>query len=297
MHNRMLIDTNLDNQLDKDGYVVIPFLNSTEVKRLTELYLQYNPDVKEGLYATSNAEGFEQKQMFSDEIKKQFKRAIDETFFESNPLGGSYIVKYKGEAGVLFPHQDWGIVDEDKFCSYNIWVPLVDTNDLNGAISVLPGTHKMLKSYRGLNIPDPFYLCNAHAWKLHRTLHMKAGEALIYDHRILHASTVNQTEVPRIAVVFGIVSNKADLRYYYRNGDVVEEYESNVDFFFDNDFREGPKSLLKLRDIEYDFPVISDEEFDRLYQALQQSSHPKTLNRSVVEQDGWVNKLRRVIGI
>jgi ectoine hydroxylase-related dioxygenase (phytanoyl-CoA dioxygenase family) len=42
------------------------------------------------------------------------------------------MVKSKGENGSLHPHQDWNIVDEREFNSYNIWLPLVDVNAENG---------------------------------------------------------------------------------------------------------------------------------------------------------------------
>ncbi len=265
MYTQILKDKMLDEALDQKGYVVVPFLNAEEVKALVDLFEQTHPIAKEGLYASAHAESYELKKGLSDGIMQQFSRAVNEIFYECRPLGGSYIVKYKGERGVLYPHQDWGIVDEDNHRSFNIWVPLVDTTEDNGAISVLPASHKLIKSYRGVNIPDPYYKSNSHAWKFHETLLMKAGQALIYDHRLLHASAVNTTDKARMAVVFGIISQKAELRYFYRNGDKVELYEIDVDYFFNNDFQKGPNGLKKVKEVDYDFPVVSDEEFDFLY--------------------------------
>ncbi|MBS1612173.1 MAG: phytanoyl-CoA dioxygenase family protein [Bacteroidetes bacterium] len=296
---KVLKDDALDANLEKEGYVVIPFLNTEEVQYLNELYTQKITEPQQGMYATAHSSNPEFKKMMSQGILDKFTRAIDEVFFESRPLGGSYITKYKGDKGVLFPHQDWNIVDEDHYRSFNIWVPLCDTNDANGAIAVLPHSHKLLKSYRGVNIPDPFYKINSHTWQHHTTLYMKAGEALIYDHRLLHASGINTTDTPRVAVVFGIIPQAADMRYYYMNNGVVEEYQNEVGFFFDKNILLGPQGLQKLQDINYTMPDLTNEDFDEMYLGI-----PKPKPRAepaaevqVAQKPSIFNRLLKAIGI
>jgi hypothetical protein len=265
MTMKILKDDALDNLLETEGYVTVPFLNEGEVQTLVSIYNANHPNGKEGLYATAHSDSYEFKKRLNDEILKQFMRAINELFYQCRPLGGSYIVKYKGEKGVLFPHQDWNIVDEDYFRSFNIWVPLVDTNEENGAISVLPKSHKLVKSFRGVNIPDPFMKINGYTWKFHKTLNMKAGEALIYDHRLLHASIINQTDKPRLAVVFGIIPEQAEMKYFYMENGIVSEYANSVDFFFEHDILKGPQGLPKIKDIDYRVSFLNEEGFDELY--------------------------------
>lgn len=302
MEVRVLQNINDDNFLAEQGYIVVPFLNADEIEALKKIYFETHPDGKDGLYATAHSGSYDFKKKLNDTILANFNRAIANVFFECRPLGGSYIVKYKGEKGVLFPHQDWNIVDEDYYRSFNIWVPLVDTNDDNGAIAVLPKSHKLIKSYRGVNIPDPFYKVNSHTWQYHTTLHMKAGEALIYDHRLLHASGINKTDSPRLAVVFGIIPEKASMRYYYMNNNVVEEYENSVDFFFEHDILKGPQGLKKIQDIAYNFPVVTQEQFDELY--LGKKPEPKAevqpappVTQNVPQNKSLLKRLLSAIGI
>lgn len=297
---KVLQDDTLDATLDKEGYVVIPFLNEQEVQYLNDIYTAGVTEPQQGMYATAHSSSPEFKKRMSDEILGKFMRAIDEMFFESRPLGGSYITKYKGEKGVLFPHQDWNIVDEDHYRSFNIWVPLCDTTEENGAIAVLPHSHKLLKSYRGVNIPDPFYKINSHTWQHHTTLNMKAGEALIYDHRLLHASGINTTDTPRVAVVFGIIPMAADMRYYYMNNGVVEEYQNEVGFFFDKNILQGPQGLKKLQDINYNMPDLSNEDFDEMYLGIPKPKPaPVAQPQAVVveEKPSLFNRILKAIGI
>jgi hypothetical protein len=255
--------------LAKEGYVVLPFLNNEEVAFLTDLYYQHHTEKKEGFYATAHSADKSFKMQLNVEILNQLERAIKEYFFECKALGGSYIAKYSGQNGSLLPHQDWSIVDEEQFRSFNIWIPLVDTNEQNGAICVLPHSHNLVKSFRGVNVPDPFYQISNYVWKYHQTLDMKAGEALLYDHRLLHASGINHTDTPRLAVVFGIIPEKAEMRYCFMENGVISEYESSVDFFFNFDILKGPQGQKKWRDLDYAVNPVTEADFDEMYLGIK----------------------------
>lgn len=260
-----LKDVVLNETFVREGYVIVPFLNEEEIHTLTKVYYENHDEGHEGLYATAHASDYDFKKKLNDVILEKMQRSLTLLFDNARPLGGSYIVKYKGENGSLPPHQDWTIVDEEQFFSANIWIPLVDTNEENGAISILPQSHHLLKSIRAVNIPDPFYQITNHVRQFHKTLPMKAGEALIYDHRLLHASEINKTDTPRLAVVFGIIPEQAEMRYYFQENGMVSEYESSVDFFFKNEILKGPANLKKLREFKYEIPALTEEDFNQLY--------------------------------
>lgn len=272
---------NLDTQLLADGYVVVPFLNEEEVKALTGFYYSHHSSTQEGMYATAHVPDIDFRMKMNDYIKQVFKRAIDEYFVNSNPLGGSFIAKGKGERGTLQPHQDWNIVDEELYRSFNIWVPLVDLHEQNGAIKILPKSHSWLKSYRSANIHSAFSEVNDVLWKELISLFMKKGEALIYDHRLLHASAENHSDEIRLAAVYGIIPDKADMKYYHKKDDhTIEVYGSNPDFFLYGNIFEGPKNLQKEGELRYEFPQVSRE---KLY-ALLGKPMPVA---SATEQSWW----------
>ncbi|CAM6004738.1 unnamed protein product [Sphagnum balticum] len=156
----------------------------------------------------------------------------------------------KGEKGILTPHQDWNIVDEDKFRSFNIWVPLVDLSDDNGVICVMPGSHTWRKTYRSANIPTAYAEREQEFWASMQRLYMKAGEALIYDHRLIHASGANTTDEIRLACVYGIIPQGAEMLYYHgKDAQTVEVYKSNPEFFLYGNIFEGPKGLEKIGEV------------------------------------------------
>ncbi len=74
-------------------------------------------------------------------------------------MGNRYVVetslpKAPGEDSRLIMHQDMTLVDESEYSGINIWCPMIDLNETNGAIEVVPKSHRFYKTYRGSSIPD-----------------------------------------------------------------------------------------------------------------------------------------------
>ena len=244
---KILKDDALDKELLERGYVVVPFLKPEEVDELMSFYYEHHSPSLDGMYATAHVSDIPFRMKMNNFIKEKFARAVAEFCYDCNPLGGSYIAKGKGEKGVLTPHQDWNIVDENKFRSFNIWVPLVNLTYQNGAICVVPESHTWQKTYRSANISSVYQDREEEFWKNMQRLYMNAGEALIYDHRLIHASGANSTDEIRLACVFGVIPNGAEMFYYHQKDEqTVEVYESNPEFFLYGNIFEGPKGLKKV---------------------------------------------------
>ena len=261
----ILKDHILNQQLSRDGYVVLPFLTDDEVIRLKDFYYRYHPSRLEGMYATAHVSDIDMRIEMNNYIKEIFSRAIEDTLIHIEALGGSFIAKGKGENGTLKPHQDWNIVDEDLYRSFNIWVPLVDLKADNGAICIMSGSHLWIKSFRSANIHSVYQPVEDELWGMMSKMYMKAGEALIYDHRLIHASEENKTDEIRLAAVFGVIPEGADMMYYHRkDANTVEVYESNKEFFLYENIFEGPKNLKKIGAVNYRSPVINSQKLHSL---------------------------------
>lgn len=260
----ILLDSTQNQQLQKEGYVVIPFLTATEVSELTTFF-KSKIELQEGdFYATAHSNDVDFRKEMSDKIVEVIKHKVDSLFQNHELLGASYIVKSKNLSHALQPHQDWNIVDESKYRSFNIWIPLVDLNDENGAILVMPKSHSWVVNYRHSSISCSYQEVHNQIWENMSPLFLKAGEALIYDHALLHASMPNTTQLDRIACACGIIPNAAPMRYYWNNNGKIEEYESSKEFFMTENVFVGPKGLKKIRDIDFDFISIDENKFYEL---------------------------------
>lgn len=236
-------EQSLNNKISDSGYVITPFFSPDEVQSLLNIFLTNHNSSIPGFYASSHSSDKGFRKSMSDKIRKAIISSTKIGFENVEFLGGSFIVKTKDEKNRLNPHQDWSIVDERHSDSFNIWIPLVDVNNDNGAIRVVPKSHLWFSNQRGPNIPDPLDKYQERVWDKMIDLPMKAGEALIYNHKLYHASTPNITDELRVAAVFGLKQKDKPMFYYFGNDSDVEVYKSNVDFFLSGNIQEGNKEL------------------------------------------------------
>ena len=251
-------------QLQQQGYAIVPFLQPQEVRELTDFFYAHHPVLPDGMYASSHAPDYALRQAMDEKIKAVCHRAVYDTFAQAQMLGATFMVKNKGENGSLHPHQDWTIVDETQHYSYNLWLPLVDVNETNGTILLLPDSHRWLNNIRGLNIPSSLEPVMNDLWPLLKPICLKAGEALIYDHRMIHASGINHSQQPRLVIVYGLIPEKAEMRFYYGEDHHIAEYGCTPSFYFQENILKGPADLPLLRRFANNNPVLHPKQLKTL---------------------------------
>lgn len=226
-------NADLQHKLDKDGYVVVPFLSPAEVEQLKALYNNVTQQAPGSFHSTSFNTDYDFKQRITAEVETIYAGKVDTMFSNIQKLGSSFLTKPVGLTGTMPVHQDWTVVDETKSYSVTIWVPLQDVDASNGAIKVLPGSHRFSKTLRSPNMPNEFDSVADLIDSKMKLLPMKAGEAFIFNHALLHASTLNQSTSPRIAVTYGLVPAGTELCVYIKNTQTgkLERYSMPPDMF------------------------------------------------------------------
>lgn len=262
---KLLIDEAKNRDLEMEGYAVLPFLTNKEVEELSGFFYAHHTQLPDGMYATSHSNDLSVRKSMNDKIQNLCKRAINQHFINAKALGATFMAKSKGENGSIHPHQDWNIVDENLFNSYNVWLPLVDTNMQNGTLMILPKSHLQCKNIRGLNISSSYEKVNSEVWDFMVPINLKAGEALVYDHRLLHASGLNYTDVPRLVIVYGLIPEMADMRYYFGRNDVIEEYECSPDYYFNENILLEPTTLKQISIAKNRNPSFGLDDLKRYY--------------------------------
>ena len=222
-------------QFDKDGYVVIDFINQTETKAIIDKFHQLHSDLPKGFYSAAFNPDEKFKQEIFSHTENLFQKAIDGFFCNYKILGGTYLCKAPGEESRVGVHQDWMVVDESRYYSATIWVPMVDTSEENGALRVLPGSHLFFDSYRSNNIPVSYRGSEQLLWDNMITVPMKAGQAFVLNHAVIHGSSSNHSSKERLVVAFGIAPQSAQLMFYHKEqndrSNTIEKYEMPDDFF------------------------------------------------------------------
>ena len=259
---KVLKDDKLDHELLSEGYVVIPFLDEKDNDELLNFYKKHHQFNIEQMYASAHSEDLSYRQAMSDGISKIVTPKINQYLDEVQALGGSFIVKGSSKQATLPPHQDWNIVDESKHRSFNLWLPLVDTLEENGGLKVIPKSHLWHQTFRGPNISSAYENITDDLFTMHITLDVPVGHAVLYDHRLLHASGPNRTNDLRIVAVIGIIESNANMFIYYRKNNKVEEYEASSTFFMTENPQLGPGNLKLNKTFNWDFPSYSMKDIN-----------------------------------
>ena len=254
---------------DRDGFVVMPFLDNEEVASLTARYDQLPAVNQSGFFSGIYSENEDFKRGCHELLSGVARKFAAEHLVDYRLLVGNFVLKMPEGESVMPMHQDWTMVDESRFASLNLWFALTDTNEANGAMHVLRGSHRLEGSARGTLMPPPFSYNGQIPYSELCDLPMKTGQVLVHDHRTLHCSPPNRTQQRRLATAIAMVPQEAQAIHYFRNPETgrVEAYEIDTDFFMKYTFGANhiPEGTRFLR-YEDDFQPVhfSKQEIDAL---------------------------------
>jgi len=201
-------------------------------------------------------------------LQKVIAPAANKFLSNYNLLFGNYLVKMAVPDSETEPHQDITFVDEMAFASVNIWVALQDTNEENGCMYFLKGSHKLMPTLRPTHDYQWVYEnVKEEIKKQSQVFTAKAGDAFIFNHAVIHGSLANKTKQPRIAAVIAAYPSDAQLLHYYlpeREKMKVWQYSMTKEAFLYFKKGEPPAKGIFLKEVDFDFKQLSKTEFDFL---------------------------------
>jgi hypothetical protein len=238
----MRLFKNEQNQqfFEENGYLVLDLLDNYEVERLKKYYdtLNNNHIGDYGFHVSmdNKSEDFINAVLY--ELENVIKPKTDLYFEATQMFTGSFVVKEPRPNSFVPPHQDWSFTDDNKYNSVTVWTCLSDTTIENGAMAVLPGSHKWFTGPRASPSPGFITPFQAHGMELfpYMTLiPMKAGQALIFENKTLHASPPNNSNEARVAAGIGLTQIEAPIYHYNvipgSNPQTLQCYSIDRDFF------------------------------------------------------------------
>ena len=278
----VLNEQKLEEEFQKNGYVHVPFLSKDGVSYLWDKFHELIGKSGGNIGSGETDIEFEGEISYdftfidkNIDFKKEVFKIIDEVFKPHydkllnnfQPIIANYIRKMP-KAGEVPMHQNWAFIDEEKATSVSIWVPLVDSHRGNGALEVVPGSHKRYGKHRGPLVP----------WELESikgeikendlvTCAIQAGDAIILDDSIVHYSFPNQTDKLRIAIQLILIPAELPSLHYHRNyennPDVIEILEVDHEFYMQFNPWKKPGNVKKVGTIPYKEKVLTYEEFKK----------------------------------
>ena len=277
------IDTGLQNFFIEKGYVVVPFFDETQIALLQSKY--DNIEHNKGLLfeSTSFIEDRVVKEECNDFVASVFELQIKSIFENYKSLGTSFLTKRAGEYSSMPIHQDWTVVDETEFASITCWVPLIDTTTQNGAFQVIEGSHLFSDALRGPSLPVAFEGQDLSCFL--KTIPLKKGEAIIFNHALIHASHSNLSEKERVAVTFGLTHKDASLLMYYQKENGVEQWQMPDNMFLEYPkVRFEPKIGTFSKSFEYKVPQLTVETVKNKLFEIRKNRHMKPIFKNPEHQ-------------
>lgn len=278
---RTFFDEKSQASLERLGYAVIPFLDESAIGELNDVYWRLGPapgDPQMTIHFDFQSESTSYKQLVADTVRPLLEPRIDAVLDRYHLFSPNYIMKWPGARSGFAPHQDTSLVDERLHRSVTIWCPLTDTlggsaGD-NGVLRFLPGSHEFVQWIRAHD-PGAFAFAGMEQEIIDRygvEVPVRAGEAIVFDHRTVHFSMPNSHPSPRLVIAMGLRPAEADLLHYRRgDGDRFDVYGIDDDYYINlNPFalREGVPGYEKVDEIRMARPEVSADEFHAMCRRL-----------------------------
>lgn len=247
----VLKNSTAQQTFDEFGYVHIPgFLSAEEVETLKKAYFDLLPERGGSLLAdekdfksdaaitydfTFIDRNWKYKQKVFDVIDGIFQQHYAEHLDNYKPIIANFI--RKEEAGGEVPlHQNWAFVDEEKFTSVSIWVPLVDSNEANGTLQMVDRSHKRFGQQRGPMVPWELDGIGKDLIESHLTpMNVKAGDCVVLDDSIVHYSNINTTDGLRLTIQLILIPTETESIHHHldreKDANSIQVLEVDRDFY------------------------------------------------------------------
>lgn len=275
-------DPALQIEFEDKGYVIVDFLSPDEVSALTQAYTKLDGQPKQAGFSTSNmSPDVSYRREASKLVIQAFEQAVDHYFDRCKQFMGIFTSKQPNQAAsTCSMHQDPSLVDEEKFHSMTIWVPLVDTCEHNGALQVIDRSQLLNPHPRATFVHFPYrdlvpLFCEKHF----KTVEIKAGQAYLGSSKVFHWSPPNYSDQERVAALAWLAEEESQLRCYYQNfrqpGERLEVFEVVPEYYIEAPLFSRPDETTakKIGEVPYHFEPLDEAKIARLLQLTPEMAH------------------------
>jgi hypothetical protein len=267
----LFLSPQLQKTFEEDGFVKVPLLSNAEVAELLRAYEEValaHEKINIPYITTSHSNNAELISHVDTVLQKVIAPAISRVLVNYKLLFGNYLIKMPVADSETLPHQDITFVDEAKFASVNIWIALQDTNEKNGCMYFLRGSHALMPTLRPTHsYPWAYENVKEDIKEYADAYPAKAGEAFIFHHAVVHGSFSNNSAQPRVAAVIAAYHSEAPLLHFYLpEGEQqrVQKYSMTKEAFLH--FKKGtpPAKGILMGEEMHSFKQVNKNEFKAL---------------------------------
>jgi Phytanoyl-CoA dioxygenase (PhyH) len=270
---RTFRDPELQAAFARDGYVVVPMLSTDEARDLDAAYDRLGPAPGDPGVATIPSfctwdEGY--KEEADRLIREAFAPGLERHVDRQRLMPGNFVVKWPGDKSGFGLHQDLTLVDEHQHRSCEVWCALQDTSRENGALWVVPRSHRWREHLRGIHaFPMVCSGLEERVVRRHaRPVELRAGEAIVFDHALVHFSFPNRSDRRRVAATIDLIPDGAQHVHWFGDGaGNVACYEIDESFWVENTpftLHREPQKWPVVDRTQAEFEPMTDADLDEL---------------------------------
>ena len=217
-HSELFHDEQLGRHFARRGFAVVDLLTAGEVASLRTAYDEVATHYRGGFSATLLIPDSRHRRTVHERLTGTLAPAVDSVLRGVRSIFWGFVSKRPDASGSMPLHQDITMVaDERQRPGLSIWAPLVPVDATNGCLQVVPGSHLLSRGPRAPGTPFPCPELEAEIRALHlRPLELRAGQAVVMDHALFHASPPNIGSEPRPVVAGALAAGDQALRYFHR---------------------------------------------------------------------------------
>ena len=225
----MFKNPDIQRAASQNGFAVIDANLDKEIEQLYTYISNHFKLSTTDFYYSLIAQPYETNIKVQDALQSILGAFFDSHFEDYRILNTSFLAKPAETKKEFLLHQDWCYTDEKHYSAYNIWIPLDDVDENNGAMFFLPESQMWFENYRSGSLHSSRITSGARLREHLQTVPLKKGQVLLFNPAVFHGSHPNYTKQNRLVVTSTVLPLEAPFLYFDKKEDEDEVAVFDVD--------------------------------------------------------------------
>lgn len=257
--------------VDRDGYATTSIFTRAELAAVRRELDRFGLDDDHDFFASPAFSAGEPARAFDLAVRSIARPALHRLLPDHEPFMIAATTKGRRSTMPVKFHQDWTYTDEPEQWPVFLWCPLVDVDERNGALRVIPGSNHWTTAIRPSRRDEATEAHQAEFAARARTIALRAGQALAFAPSTLHGSEPNPTDRPRPAITIALAPRGARLVHFHESSDGALSGAVVDDAFFTmHPYGTAPVGYPPLS--PWDRAVVPDDYASALHQSSNASA-------------------------
>lgn len=261
----MFKNSDIQRAVALNGFAVIDANLHIEAEQLYAYISTHLKSVNADFYYSLMDNSYETNKVIQKTLLGILHSFFETHFTDYKILNASFLAKPAHTKEEFLLHQDWSYTDEKKFSAYNIWIPLTDVSEQNGAMFFLPGSHLWFENYRSGSLLSSRITSDGVLKSFIQTVPLTKGQMILFNPAVFHGSHPNFSNQNRLVVASTILPEDAPFLYYNKGeaDDEVCVFDIKTDIYLEDLERiafGGKPQAVEIKRLNYSHKPYTEDD-------------------------------------